>query len=929
MGYPVSINNEVDPISRIEGHLGVAVVTSGGTITNAFAHGNLWRGFENFLLGRDINDAITFTQRICGVCPVPHGMTSTFCTDTVLGYSAGHITFSDHGVSGANGVPPKAVSIRNLVLGAEFLMSSITHFYHLAAPSYIQGPNIAPWTPYFADSYYTEIDAVKASMRSHGKITPLTDATDGFTDGLWSSVIRSYVLALRIRRLTFEAAALFAGRMPMTSSLVGGGVTFDGTEDLTTRANTFESVITEVGHFIIEEYVPIALALGVLYKPYDNVHNGGSGIGSGLGRFLAWGAFPNPDTDALALAGGYSDISDSFNGQFDRPLVLGPGGWVVDRKAPGVFEAINGLLHIGIVATDQTVANYTNTQGRGLVLPAGVTSVSADVQVPSDIATHNRRSDLWLAGVDASGNDFTATASWDGWTAIGFLNDDGLATPDDQQQDPASPAVHTPHFRVYDFLSDTVSGYWHDIPTATIPVVPGAWYNLKVVLTPSSKVEYYINGTLVYTMTLTGSIPMAQFKSANIEAWNFGQSYDVYWDNLETPVGNFRVSNKAQVASKFLAGGMHAVPDNLTEDIASSRYDIDTRDTAAYNKTTPGGTANKAAYPGDVSRTKPKRSNGYTYMKAPRWNGKSAEVGPMARMFVNGLFQDNVALATSLGSYYTAYVKTASGNTGLNPAMISADVAVAVFRAGLATIRNATVATALSLPTTTDFSYNDVVTHIGAIATLLGTTGAHATVAKAYMNADTVITGAITDWVLAIKAGASTMDRLRARAIESLYLVQQILGTYTPTSGTWTGQSDRGSFANNGWVAQLRAETGGANDTSTSTWKPKSIPSGVVQGWGGTEAPRGALMHQATISAGKITKYQCIVPTTWNGSPCVGDSTVKGNHGAIEAAVIGAPFAATNSPFPGVASGTVNSVGGVEVLRIAQSFDPCIACAVH
>jgi Ni,Fe-hydrogenase I large subunit len=48
----------------------------------------------------------------------------------------------------------------------------------------------------------------------------------------------------------------------------------------------------------------------------------------------------------------------------------------------------------------------------------------------------------------------------------------------------------------------------------------------------------------------------------------------------------------------------------------------------------------------------------------------------------------------------------------------------------------------------------------------------------------------------------------------------------------------------------------------------------------------------------------------------------------MEQAVIGAPFAGTNSPFAGQ-TGTVTSVGGVEVLRIAQSFDPCIACAVH
>ena len=79
-------------------------------------HGNLWRGFENFLLGREANDAITFTQRICGVCPVPHGMTSTYAVDTVLRLQPRphHVRRTD---GDGYGVPKKAVHIRNLVLG--------------------------------------------------------------------------------------------------------------------------------------------------------------------------------------------------------------------------------------------------------------------------------------------------------------------------------------------------------------------------------------------------------------------------------------------------------------------------------------------------------------------------------------------------------------------------------------------------------------------------------------------------------------------------------------------------------------------------------------------------------------------------------------------------------------------------------------------
>jgi len=316
-------------------------------------------------------------------------------------------------------------------------------------------------------------------------------------------------------------------------------------------------------------------------------------------------------------------------------------------------------------------------------------------------------------------------------------------------------------------------------------------------------------------------------------------------------------------------------------------------------------------------------------MKAPRWNGKACEVGPLARMFVRGLFQDGVALAATpiLSTYYLEYTKTVGANSGLDPRMVAADIAVALLKGGLATIQNATVATALSLPTTTNFTYAMIVANLAALEGLLGTTGANATITAAYGNADTVITGIITTWIVGIVAGASTMDRLRARALESLYLIQEILGIYNKVTNSWAG----------GWAGVLKTETGTpALDVVGSTWRPRAVPANTVAGWGGTEAPRGALMHMATITGGKITKYQCIVPTTWNGSPAVG-ATVGGvgvpgtiaNRGAIEAAMIGVPYDNLGAPFTNQAGGTTVAENGVEVLRVAQSFDPCIACAVH
>jgi hypothetical protein len=61
---------------------------------------------------------------------------------------------------------------------------------------------------------------------------------------------------------------------------------------------------TEVGDFIVKEYVPVALALGALYPGYDNTNNNAQrgfavgqnckGWGAGLGNFLAWGNYPLP-----------------------------------------------------------------------------------------------------------------------------------------------------------------------------------------------------------------------------------------------------------------------------------------------------------------------------------------------------------------------------------------------------------------------------------------------------------------------------------------------------------------------------------------------------------------------------------------------------------------------------------------------------------
>ena len=114
------------------------------------------------------------------------------------------------------------------------------------------------------------------------------------------------------------------------------------------------------------------------------------------------------------------------------------------------------------------------------------------------------------------------------------------------------------------------------------------------------------------------------------------------------------------------------------------------------------------------------------------------------------------------------------------------------------------------------------------------------------------------------------------------------------------------------WVDELIASIA-AGDTdihANELWDPKNWPA-EAQGWGHTEAPRGALGHWIHIKDGKIENYQCVVPSTWNCSP----RDAKGQPGPYESALLGTPIADEAKP--------------LEVLRTIHSFDPCMACGVH
>ena len=111
----------VDPVTRIEGHLRIDAEVHGGFVRKAWSSGQMFRGIERILQGRDPRDAWLFTQRFCGVCTTVHAIASVRAVENALNLP----------------IPRNAQYIRNLIVAAHAMHDHIVHFYHLSALDWV------------------------------------------------------------------------------------------------------------------------------------------------------------------------------------------------------------------------------------------------------------------------------------------------------------------------------------------------------------------------------------------------------------------------------------------------------------------------------------------------------------------------------------------------------------------------------------------------------------------------------------------------------------------------------------------------------------------------------------------------------------------------------------------------------------------------
>jgi len=172
----------IDPLNRIEGDLAINIsINEKNVIENAQCLGFVYRGFENIFINKQPFDAMRMSTRSCGVCPISHGTAGAQAIEDTIKCT----------------IPRNAEITRDLLLGANWVVSHATHFYFMWGPDLIHDR-------YKSKKLYPEIKKRFDPLKSPHLIKLLKEA----------------------RIPLHKIVAKYGGRFPHPSHAVPGGVTY-------------------------------------------------------------------------------------------------------------------------------------------------------------------------------------------------------------------------------------------------------------------------------------------------------------------------------------------------------------------------------------------------------------------------------------------------------------------------------------------------------------------------------------------------------------------------------------------------------------------------------------------------------------------------------------------------------------------------------
>ena len=283
----------IDPITRIEGHLRVDCEINGGKVTKAWSSGQMWRGVELILLGRDPRDAWAITQRICGVCTTVHAIASVRAVENALKLE----------------VPLNAQYIRNMIVAAHAIHDHIVHFYHLSALDFVDVVSALKADPVKAAAWIQQysdwpLNGKEIMKQTQDKLKSFvgTGQLGPFTNGYWGHpamkltpeinlvAVAHYLQALDVQRQANKIVTILGSKTPHIQNMAVGGVSnpiaVDSQSVLTVdRLMAIKTQIDKLADFVNKVYLIDVAAIGSVYADW-------TGYGAGVMNYLSAPDFP-------------------------------------------------------------------------------------------------------------------------------------------------------------------------------------------------------------------------------------------------------------------------------------------------------------------------------------------------------------------------------------------------------------------------------------------------------------------------------------------------------------------------------------------------------------------------------------------------------------------------------------------------------------
>nr|WP_320194116.1 nickel-dependent hydrogenase large subunit [uncultured Desulfobacter sp.] len=271
---------DIGPVTRLEGHLNVNTVVEDHVIVDAKCMGEMFRGFEAILKGRDPLDAQQITQRICGVCPYAHGIASSYAQENAYQLK----------------VPRNGRILHNLIQGANHLYDYLLHFYQLSALDFVDVTAILQYKG--ADPDLTSLkNWVDSELNSGASFpgAPFLPRLSGkyIADAeLNIGALKHYLESLEIQKKANRASAIFGGKFPHATAIFPGGCPQVPNID---HISSYRALISDVRNFIHQKYIPDIVAVAGGFPEYWE-------IGQSKGDFLSYGLLPlGPSSNSRRL----------------------------------------------------------------------------------------------------------------------------------------------------------------------------------------------------------------------------------------------------------------------------------------------------------------------------------------------------------------------------------------------------------------------------------------------------------------------------------------------------------------------------------------------------------------------------------------------------------------------------------------------------